>query len=235
MRGFLFIFSFIFFLCVNSSYGQSQYLIEKSKEELQGPLLDQYEYMLDKSFNSSIDSVPFESIKVRYLKAFKIHLSDSLLKLETNILSLENNRDSLVKQLSKNQENLSKIQSENSRLLANQDHISLLGISLTKGGYHALVWSIIFALILIVVYLSSLVKKSRDEVKEVVEDAESSQKELDNFRRASMEREQKLNREILDLNKKLEKPFDSSTTKSAPKEKPESKTKSIGSKKSTNK
>lgn len=235
MRGFLIKFLFIFFLFVTSVHGQSQYLIDKSKEELQGPLLDQYQYILDKSFNSSIDSVPFESIKVRYLKAFEIHLSDTLQKLEKDILSLENERNNLGEQLNKNQEDLSKIQSDNSRLLANQESISLLGISLTKGSYHALVWSIIFALALIVVYLFSLIKKSKDQVKEVLEDAETAQKELDNFRRASMEREQKLNREILDLNKKVEKPFDSSSTKRAPKEKPESNTKSTDSKKSTKK
>lgn len=213
MRGFFISLSVVCTFWFQSSWGQDSYLIERSKEELKGSILEQYEYILEKSYNSSIDSVPFENIKVRYLKAFRIHLTDSLKAFDTKINTLEDLNSQLENQLASSRSEFDKIEQENTRLNHQQESISFLGILFSKNTYHVLVWSLITLLVLLLAYLFSVIKKGKVEAKELVQEAHESQETLENFRRASMEREQKLKREILDLTKKVEKPIDATAVK----------------------
>jgi hypothetical protein len=67
--------------------------------------------------------------------------------------------------------------------------------------------------------LISKLKKANEIVEEAKSEAEAAQKEQEKFRRTSMEREQKLKRELLNLSKQNTSTISSSTntTTSAPK------------------
>ena len=192
-----------------NSYGQSQVLVERTKEELQGPILDQFQYILDKSYNYSSDNVPFEVIKNRYVLAFKIHLSDSLAALKQQINLHNKIVDELNTQIDASKAQIKQLETTNSKLSSQTSSIDIIGVRIDKTYFKTIIAVLIVLLTLIIILLSNKLRKANDIVNQAKDEADEAQKEQERFRRTSMEREQKLKRELLNLSK------ESATTLSA--------------------
>ena len=115
-----------------NSYGQSQVLVERTRKELQGPILDQFQYILDKSYNYSSDNVPFEVIKNRYVLAFKIHLSDSLAALKQQINLHNKIVDELNTQIDASKAQIKQLETTNSKLSSQTSSIDIIGVRIDK-------------------------------------------------------------------------------------------------------
>jgi len=192
-----------------NSYGQSQVLVERTREELQGPILDQFQYILDKSYNYSSDNVPFEVIKNRYVLAFKIHLSDSLAALKQQINLHNKIVDELNTQIDASKAQIKQLETTNSKLSTQTSSIDIIGVRIDKTYFKTIIAVLIVLLTLIIILLSNKLRKANDIVNQAKDEADEAQKEQERFRRTSMEREQKLKRELLNLSK------ESATTLSA--------------------
>jgi len=192
-----------------NSYGQSQVLVERTKEELQGSILDQFQYILDKSYNYSSDNVPFEVIKNRYVLAFKIHLSDSLAALKQQINLHNKIVDELNTQIDASKAQIKQLETTNSKLSSQTSSIDIIGVRIDKTYFKTIIAVLIVLLTLIIILLSNKLRKANDIVNQAKDEADEAQKEQERFRRTSMEREQKLKRELLNLSK------ESATTLSA--------------------
>jgi len=192
-----------------NSYGQSQVLVERTKEELQGPILDQFQYILDKSYNYSSDNVPFEVIKNRYVLAFKIHLSDTLAVLKQQINLHNKIVDELNTQIDASKAQIKQLETTNSKLSSQTSSIDIIGVRIDKTYFKTIIAVLIVLLTLIIILLSNKLRKANDIVNQAKDEADEAQKEQERFRRTSMEREQKLKRELLNLSK------ESATTLSA--------------------
>lgn len=192
-----------------NSYGQSQVLVERTREELQGPILDQFQYILDKSYNYSSDNVPFEVIKNRYVLAFKIHLSDSLAALKQQINLHNKIVDELNTQIDASKAQIKQLETTNSKLSSQTSSIDIIGVRIDKTYFKTIIAVLIVLLTLIIILLSNKLRKANDIVNQAKDEADEAQKEQERFRRTSMEREQKLKRELLNLSK------ESATTLSA--------------------
>jgi len=192
-----------------NSYGQSQVLVERTRKELQGPILDQFQYILDKSYNYSSDNVPFEVIKNRYVLAFKIHLSDSLAALKQQINLHNKIVDELNTQIDASKAQIKQLETTNSKLSSQTSSIDIIGVRIDKTYFKTIIAVLIVLLTLIIILLSNKLRKANDIVNQAKDEADEAQKEQERFRRTSMEREQKLKRELLNLSK------ESATTLSA--------------------
>ena len=192
-----------------NSYGQSQVLVERTKEELQGSILDQFQYILDKSYNYSSDNVPFEVIKNRYVLAFKIHLSDTLAVLKQQINLHNKIVDELNTQIDASKAQIKQLETTNSKLSTQTSSIDIIGVRIDKTYFKTIIAVLIVLLTLIIILLSNKLRKANDIVNQAKDEADEAQKEQERFRRTSMEREQKLKRELLNLSK------ESATTLSA--------------------
>ena len=192
-----------------NSYGQSQVLVERTKEELQGSILDQFQYILDKSYNYSSDNVPFEVIKNRYVLAFKIHLSDTLAVLKQQINLHNKIVDELNTQIDASKAQIKQLETTNSKLSSQTSSIDIIGVRIDKTYFKTIIAVLIVLLTLIIILLSNKLRKANDIVNQAKDEADEAQKEQERFRRTSMEREQKLKRELLNLSK------ESATTLSA--------------------
>ena len=192
-----------------NSYGQSQVLVERTKEELQGSILDQFQYILDKSYNYSSDNVPFEVIKNRYVLAFKIHLSDTLAVLKQQINLHNKIVDELNTQIDASKAQIKQLETTNSKLSTQTSSIDIIGVRIDKTYFKTIIAVLIVLLTLIIILLSNKLRKANDMVNQAKDEADEAQKEQERFRRTSMEREQKLKRELLNLSK------ESATTLSA--------------------
>jgi len=217
---------FLFCFGIQFSFGQSQSVVDRTKEELkslnkiQNPSIEeQFQYILDKSYNYTADEIPFEVIKNRYILAFKENLTDSLALLQKKIKAHNSVVDGLHQQIRASTDTIKQLESDKSDLSTQTSTINILGIAIEKSLFKLIVLSVLIVLIIVVVVLISKLKKANEIVEEAKSEAEAAQKEQEKFRRTSMEREQKLKRELLNLSKQNTSTISSSTntTTSAPK------------------
>lgn len=207
------------------SFGQSQSAVDRTKEELkslneiQSPSIEeQFEYILDKSYNYLTDDIPFEVIKNRYILAFKENLTDSLALLQQKIKAQKGLVDELYQQINASTNTINQLESDKSDLSTQTSTINILGFAIEKSLFKLIVLSVFTVLIIVVVVLISKLKEANEIVEEAKSEAEAAQKEQEKFRRTSMEREQKIKRELLNLSKQNTTSISSSTntTSSAP-------------------
>lgn len=203
---------------IQFSFGQSQSIVDRTKEELkslnknQSPTLEeQFQYILDKSYNYSTDDIPFEVIKNRYILAFKEILADSLANLHQKINAHNSVVDGLHQQINTSADTIEKLEADKAKLSTQTSTINILGIAIEKSLFKLIVLGVLIALIIVAIVLISKLKNANEIVKEAKIEAEDAQKEQEKFRRTSMEREQKLKRELLNLSKQNTSTISSST------------------------
>tara|TARA_R110002073_G_scaffold40547_1_gene114804 strand:+ start:11659 stop:12282 length:624 start_codon:yes stop_codon:yes gene_type:complete len=172
---------------------------EEVKPSLNAGSIDsQFDYLYKKSPKWE----DYRSVKTNLLFKFKANVSDSLklgrTKLKeanATILTQKNEIETLKADLSKTNDNLSSVTEE-------KDKISLLGIPLSKTGYNTILWSIIAALTAFLVLFIGRFKQSNTVTVEAKKTKSEIEEEFENYRQRSIEREQKLRRELQDeLNK----------------------------------
>ena len=144
----------------------------------------------------------YRSVKVNMLFKFKKNVSDSLalgrtkLKQANATISVQKNEiETLKADLNKTNENLTSVTGE-------KDSIKFLGIPLSKTGYNTILWSIIAVLTAALVLFISKFKMSNTITVQAKNSKAEIDEEFENYRQRSIEREQKLRRELQDeLNK----------------------------------
>ena len=144
----------------------------------------------------------YRSVKVNMLFKFIKNVSDSLalgrtkLKQANATISVQKNEiETLKADLNKTNENLTSVTGE-------KDSIKFLGIPLSKTGYNTILWSIIAILTAALVLFISKFKMSNSITVQAKNSKAEIDEEFENYRQRSIEREQKLRRELQDeLNK----------------------------------
>ena len=159
-----------------------------------GTIDSQFDYLYKKSPKWE----DYRSVKINNLFKFKKNVSDSLKlgreKLQAasaTIATQKNEIETLKAELGQTNENLTSVTKE-------KDSIRFLGIPMSKTGYNTLLWSIIG--ILAAATALFIGKFQRSNI--ITVDAKKAKSEIDeefeNFRQRSIEREQKLRRELQD-------------------------------------
>lgn len=182
-------------------------VVEEGKLSLEdGPISNQFEFIMTKSGNYRADGVKYEVVRETYLYKLRQNVLDSLKvgakksnELQDIIKENETAINYLNKKLEETTVQLTKISEE-------KDSVSFLGIMIGKGAYNTIMWTIILALL---VFLALFVYKFRNsnvltqEAKTALSEIEV---EYEEHRRRALEREQKISRQLQDEINKHKKP-----------------------------
>lgn len=171
---------------------------EKTGSLNSGSIESQFDFLYKKSGKYQ----EYRVIKTNMLFKFKNNVMDTLklhnkkfLESQQTIASQKANIDSLNVKLESTNNNLAAVTEE-------KDNIRLFGIQMSKGGYNTLLWSIIGILTALLLIFIGKFKRSNTVTVQAKKDKLEIEEEYESHRQRSLEREQKLRRELQDeLNK----------------------------------
>lgn len=131
---------------------------------------------------------------VNRIESLKEEIVTSNKTIEEQKLKIEN----LKAELNNTQNNLNQVTEE-------KDQISFFGIATDKGTYQTIMWVIVFALVLILVFFIYKYKQSNVLTKEAKKNLAENEAEFDEYRKKSLEKQQKLGRQLQDEKNKQNK------------------------------
>jgi len=131
---------------------------------------------------------------VNRIESLKEEIVTSNKTIEEQKLKIEN----LKAELNNTQNNLNQVTEE-------KDQISFFGIATDKGTYQTIMWVIVFALVLILVFFIYKYKQSNILTKEAKKNLAENEAEFDEYRKKSLEKQQKLGRQLQDEKNKQNK------------------------------
>ncbi|WP_405608596.1 hypothetical protein [Polaribacter sp. Asnod1-A03] len=137
-----------------------------------------------------IDKNKYQVLKTNVLDSLKSY--QKLISEKENLLKTEKNNIEETKNI------LSKTQLELDTALKQASSISVLGIELSKATYNLILWSVIAVLILTLSYFIFKFSKSNIVTKEAKSNLAEVEQEFEDHRKKSIEREQKLRRQLQD-------------------------------------
>ncbi len=158
----------------------------------------QFETIIRKSTNYRQAGKRYEVVRLIELEALRKNILDSISTSNSNITRLratiaenETAISSLNTKLDETTKNLTQLTEE-------KDSMSFFGIMVSKGTYKLIVWSVIFGLLAFLLFFIYRFKNSNfltQQAKSALADVEG---EFEQHRRRSLEREQKISRELQD-------------------------------------
>lgn len=172
----------------------------KAQETSKIPIINAFDSLV----NSSNNYQQYKVIKKVSLNAFKENLATTADSLVSKIETLDNK----IETSEAKRENLvQEIQTTNTELealKAAKDEINFLGLKMVKSSYMIMVWSIILVLLLILVLVFVKYRNRNIVTQELKENLENTNKEFEHYKHRAIEKQQKLGRELLDVQKKVQ-------------------------------
>jgi preprotein translocase subunit SecF len=167
---------------LNSLDHQFKELIEKSNNYKQYKVIEEKQiHILHENTNKRIEKL---NEKIATLK-------NSVTKKDNRIVTLESK--------------LAALNTELTDVNTEKDSLNFLGIQTSKGVYNTIVWSILAMLTFLFIFMSLRFKSSNMTTKAANKQLQTIEEELEAFRHKSIEKEQKLGRQLQDERNKLSK------------------------------
>lgn len=157
-------------------------------------IVEQFNKLIKESTNYQT----YKVVKKDNLELLQRNVSDSLDVLQNEI---DTNNAEILKQkasVSSLTQELEKVQNDLSIAQQRENNLEVLGISTNKTTYQTLVWTIIAVLLSSLFVLFYRFKKSHVDTKEAIKKLHETENELEELRRLSLEREQKIRRQLQD-------------------------------------
>lgn len=168
---------------------------EESQGSLDGgSLKSQYDYLIDESN----DYQEYKVIRKTWVAKFERNLNDSIeaqRAAEKDVAGTLKNQKS---QINKLQQQLTATRDSLNTSLEEKRSMAWLGMPMEKKSYRVLMWSIIGALTLTVVILIVMFRNSHAVTRDAKEKFTGLDEEFQQYKKRSLEREQKLRRELQD-------------------------------------
>lgn len=182
-----------------SSFAQE----ENSDEPQDMTIKGQFEVMERQSTNyRSGNGVPYEVIKLSTLNEIKSNVFDTI---NTAYGSIKDLSATITANKAEIEDLNAKLQDTTNKLnnvTEEKDSISFFGALISKGTYNFILWSIIFALLLFLLFFIYRFKNSNFLTQQAKTALADLEQEYEQHRRRSLEREQKISRQLQDeLNK----------------------------------
>ena len=152
----------------------------------------------DKIYRTSTTYQVYKVISKEKYEKLKANVLDSLRKSEKTISEKDNLLKSERNSIEKLNTDLEKTKEELELALAKENSISLLGFQVSKVTYNLVLWLIIIVLALALAFFVFKFSKSHILTKEAKENLETVEEDFENHRKKSLEREQKLRRQLQD-------------------------------------
>lgn len=152
----------------------------------------------DKIYRTSTTYQVYKVISKEKYEKLKANVLDSLRKSEKTISEKDNLLKSERNSIEKLNTDLEKTKEELELALAKENSISLLGFQVSKVTYNLVLWLIIIVLALALAFFVFKFSRSHILTKEAKENLETVEEDFENHRKKSLEREQKLRRQLQD-------------------------------------
>jgi preprotein translocase subunit SecF len=159
-----------------------------------GTIESQFDYLYRKSSTYQeykvVKQTFYYKIKKNVLDSLKV-LKNELAATKQMVTTQNTEIDELKGSLKTTNDNLTNVTKE-------KDSINLVGISLTKSSYNTILWSIIIGLVLFLLFFIYRFKNSNSVTKQANKSLAEIEEEFFAFKTISLEREQKVRRELQD-------------------------------------
>jgi len=165
-----------------------------------GTINSQFDYLYKKSpkWTDPRTGQRYKTVKVNNLFKFKENVSDSIKLVKqkyqaanATIATQKTEIETLKTSLGETNDNLSSVTKE-------KDEIKFLGLPMSKSGYNTILWSIIGVLAAATALFIGKFKRSNVITVDAKKDKDEIEEEFESYRQRSIEREQKLRRELQD-------------------------------------
>ncbi|AGC75597.1 hypothetical protein LX97_00289 [Nonlabens dokdonensis] len=161
----------------------------------------QFETLITESNNFK----EFKVIKQRSINELRRNTNEHLDQLNDKISSLENSIATKDGRIASLEQELQETNASLTGVNAEKDSMNFFGIQTNKSVYNTVVWSIVGVLGFLFVLMSMRFKSSNSTTKAAQKQLQSTEEELEELRRKSIEKEQKLGRQLQDERNKLSK------------------------------
>ncbi|MDN3665456.1 tRNA (guanine-N1)-methyltransferase [Algibacter miyuki] len=182
-------------LLTASSFSQATPDQEEEKLSLNSGSIDnQFEFVIRRS-NSWQD---YKTVKKTWLYTLKEHTLDSLKAVHKDLADTQVVVKTQVKEIADLKLNLSNTQSELDKTNTEKNNMALFGLQMSKSSYNVLMWSIIGALLALLLFFIYKFKNSNAVTREAKKNLEETEEEFEEHRKTALEREQKVRRQLQD-------------------------------------
>lgn len=159
-----------------------------------GSVDQQMEYVIEESNNYQ----QYKVIPATWMKELRSRVNDSIVDLKQEIQSLEQQIKSENAEMETMRGDMSAVRDSLATTRSMRDSMSFLGFRMSKSSYSAVVWSIAGVLFLLLIIFIIRFNHSNAVTVRTRDSLATLQEEYDQHRKRSLEREQKLRRELQD-------------------------------------
>lgn len=191
--------TFLILLCTLSLYSQNTNSEDDKPSLDSGTLDNQFEYVITKSSGWSDErGQNYRVVKTFWLSDLKVNTLDSLQLIKKDLISSNNTLKAQSQEIEDLKTSLTNVKNSLDKTKGEKNNISLLGAQMSKGGYSALMWSIIGLLIVALLFFIYKFKNSNVLTKNAKQTLQDLEDEFEEHRKTAVEREQKIRRQLLD-------------------------------------
>ena len=190
----------IVFSCLISLTSFSQETQDDDQLSLYKSSIDkQFEYILKKSGNfKGTNGQAYEAVKRSMFLALRAHTLDSLKTVHKNLAETQAIVKTQAKEISDLKANLSNTKTDLDKTNSEKNNMALFGMQMSKISYNVLMWSIIGALLALLIFFIYKFKNSNAITRKANHDLAEIEEEFNEHRRTALEREQKVRRQLQD-------------------------------------
>ncbi|WP_136465575.1 tRNA (guanine-N1)-methyltransferase [Flagellimonas onchidii] len=179
---------------------------QSQQSEKDETLVGQFQELERKSGNYRANGIRYEVIKLGDLYQIKGNIFDSINSANATIKNLSSTITSNKAEIEDLNAKLQETTNNLKNVTEEKDSISFFGALISKGTYKFILWSMIFGLLLFLLFFIYKFRNSNFLTYQAKTALADLEKEYEQHRRRSLEREQKISRQLQDeLNKQKNK------------------------------
>lgn len=187
------IFSILFILIF--VFGNAQTASKDSlPASINGNLTQQFDYVFQKS-NSFQE---YKVIKKEYFALLKKNSNDSVNRFKKEVEQLKLQFSAYDENLQSLKDTLATTKSTLEEMKNAQNSMNFLGISVAKSSYSMIMWGIVLLLLFLTLIILFRYKSAKTIANESLRSFEKLEEDFEDFKRKSLEKEQKLGRQLQD-------------------------------------
>lgn len=190
------IYLFLFIVMTGSWTAFAQ---EKQEEQVDHSINGQFNELIESSNNFKNYKVISQSKIIQLQKNTSAEINRLNQRIDTANTTIDEQK-SMIEHL---QSNLSKTNNNLESVTAEKDEVAFLGMPTSKSTYRVIMWGIILVLALLMIFFIYQFKRNHALTKEAQKNLRESEAEFDEYKKKSLEKQQKLGRELQDERNKL--------------------------------
>ncbi len=182
--------------CVLTLFGQEKTANEETAKVNQnnGTIEQRIDYLISSSNNYQ----EYKVIKKTALNSIKKTILDTISELENSLNKSNKTIAEKSEEIAILQENLKEINKSLKQVTNEKDRFSFFGLLINKELYSILLWGIIAVLLIGLFVIFGMFKQANKITIKTKTDIQEIEEEFENHRKTSLEREQKIKRELQD-------------------------------------